>query len=129
MLKSLYGCFGYFEDLLAILLHSLKTSLSGSLKLVMFLDNQSAQDEITVLHRHFFPYRQSETNGAGGQQYSGNKPPLISGTPIVVNGGKSELPNSVGGGLENTEKHKVLVGTVSAFYRISFHLFGKCFAC
>ena len=46
----------------------------------------------------------------------------------MVNGaGKPELPNGVEGGVEHTEKHKVLVGNVSAFYRISFHLFGEYF--
>ena len=72
--------------------------------------------------------RQSETNGAGGQQYSGNKPPLISGTPILVNGngnGKSQLASEQNGQDLSEQHHKNFAENVSAFYRISFHLFGK----
>ena len=66
--------------------------------------------------------RNSAPTGGGGyngQQYSGNKPPLISGGKTDPEIDKPKLEE------ENNTFNQVHVEEVSAFYRISSHLYSK----
>ena len=70
------------------------------------------------------PICRGPESGAGGQHYSGNKPPLISGSPI--SGGKADNEKPEDSNEDALNQHKVHVNSVSAFYRISCHLYSKC---
>jgi len=63
-------------------------------------------------------------SGNVGQHYSGNKPPLISGGTVNDNsGGKADNEKPQESNEDALNQHKVHVNKVSAFYRISCHLY------
>ena len=75
--------------------------------------------------RFFFSVSRGPESGGGGsgQHYSGTKPPLISGSPI--SGGKADNEKPEESNEDALNQHKVHVNNVSAFYRISCHLYSK----
>ena len=71
-------------------------------------------------------------NSNSGQQTSGNKPPLISGSPIQgarpdgENQENSYSPPHPGSGIFKTQnRHSIYADNVNAVYKISPHLYGK----
>ena len=66
--------------------------------------------------------RNSENVAGNGQQYSGNKPPLISGSPI--SGGKGSEDEKENNSFQEIH-HPSAPENVNVFYRISAHLYSK----
>ena len=91
-----------------------------SVQLILVATQQILSIDLLI----FFSFsRGPESGGGSGQHYSGNKPPLISGSPI--SGGKADNEKPVESNEDALNQHKVHVNNVSAFYRISCHLYSK----